>query len=202
MIRIILLKLDLNICNDTINNEIRKCSKYSLESILEDKCISCNIDYYLHLNEKINNNININSFVKCLEIPKEYYYSSDDTYELNINITNYTNIETKIDEDNKKEEDKMVEKIREELITNFNLTKKDVIIQQKNSIITITNTENQKKEKKSNKTTIDFGECEIKIKEAYNISKNESLYILKIDIKQDGYKIPKIEYELYYLAHH
>ena len=193
-----LLKLDLNICNDTINNEIRKCSKYSLESILEDKCISCNIDYYLPLNEKINNNININSFVKCLEIPKEYYYSSDDTYELNINITNYTNIETKIDEDNKKEEDKMVEKIREELITNFNLTKKDVIIQQKNSIITITNTENQKKEKKSNKTTIDFGECEIKIKEAYNISKNESLYILKIDIKQEGYKIPKIEYELYY----
>ena len=31
-----------------------------------------------------------------------------------------------------------------------------------------------------------------------NISKNESLYILKMEIKQDGYKIPKIQYEVYF----
>ena len=47
-------------------------------------------------------------------------------------------------------------------------------------------------------TTIDLGECENKIKEEYNISKNKSLYILKIDVKQEGYKIPKIAYEVYY----
>ena len=52
--------------------------------------------------------------------------------------------------------------------------------------------------KKLNISTIDLGECENKIKEEYNIPKNKSLYILKIDVKQDGLKIPKIEYEVYY----
>ena len=47
-------------------------------------------------------------------------------------------------------------------------------------------------------TTIDLGECEYKIKDEYNIPKNKSLYILKIDVKQEGLKIPKIEYEVYY----
>ena len=39
---------------------------------------------------------------------------------------------------------------------------------------------------------------ENKIKEEYNIPKNKSLYILKIDVKQEGYQIPKIIYEVYY----
>ena len=43
-----------------------------------------------------------------------------------------------------------------------------------------------------------MGECEHKIKYEYGIPKNKPLYILKIDVKQDGYKIPKIEYEIYY----
>ena len=78
------------------------------------------------------------------------------------------------------------------------MIKEDVIMQQNYSIITITNTEIQKMQKNLNTTTIDLGECENKLKEAYNISKNASLYILKIDIKQEGYNIPKIEYEVYY----
>ena len=61
---------------------------------------------------------------------------------------------------------------------------------------TITTTKNQKNQINTNTTTIDLGLCETKLKEEYNISINESLYIFKIDILID-YMI-KIEYEVYY----
>ena len=73
-----------------------------------------------------------------------------------------------------------------------------MVIEQKHSTITITTTENQKNEKSSNSTTIDLGDCENKIKDEYNISRDKSLYILKIDVKQESIKIPKIAYEIYY----
>ena len=47
-----------------------------------------------------------------------------------------------------------------------------------------------------NITTINLGKCEKKLKEEYNISLNDSLYIFKIDTKIEN--IQKIEYELYY----
>ena len=62
----------------------------------------------------------------------------------------------------------------------------------------MTNTYNQKNKINKNKTTIDLGECESKLIEHYNISKNASLYILKLDSKEEGMKIPKIEYEIFY----
>ena len=106
------------------------------------------------------------------------------------------------DENNKESEEKAVENIKEQLTKDFNTSDvdygKDIVIKQQFPNITITTTENQKKEKSSNSTTIDLGECENKIKDEYNISKNKSLYILKIEVKQKGLKIPKIVYEVYY----
>ena len=46
-------------------------------------------------------------------------------------------------------------------------------------------------------TTIDFGECETLIRAHYNISNNETIYMKKIDVKQEGMKIPKVKYEIY-----
>ena len=58
----LLTKLDLNICDDIIkNNEIFKCSNYSIESLLDDLCISC-YDLY---HPKFDENPNENSFIKC-----------------------------------------------------------------------------------------------------------------------------------------
>ena len=74
----------------------------------------------------------------------------------------------------------------------------DIEIKDEGIIIVITSTENQKNDKNKNKTIINLKECEDILKDIYNISKNESLYILKIDIEQKGMKIPKIEYEVYY----
>ena len=45
---------------------------------------------------------------------------------------------------------------------------------------------------------MDLGECETKLKNHYNISYNDSLYILQIIVEEEGMKIPKIEYEVYY----
>ena len=49
-----------------------------------------------------------------------------------------------------------------------------------------------------NFTILDLGEFEKKIKGIYGIPEDKSLYILKLDIKQNRLKIPKIAYEIYY----
>ena len=99
-------------------------------------------------------------------------------------------------------EDIEIENIKQELTNGFDTSNidegKNIVIEQKDSTITVTSTENQKNEKSTNSTIIDLGECENKIKDAYHIPRDKYLYILKIDVKQEGYKIPKIAYEIYY----
>ena len=72
----------------------------------------------------------------------------------------------------------------------------DYIVPAGNIIYTVTNTQNQKNNINENVTTIDLGLCEDKLKQKYNISKNDSLYILKMDVLVEH--IIKIEYEVYY----
>ena len=74
----------------------------------------------------------------------------------------------------------------------------DFTLKKNNFIYTITSTENQKNNKNSNNTTINLGECENKLKEKFNISKNNSLYLLKVDAYFDYLNFPKIEYEVYH----
>ena len=101
-------------------------------------------------------------------------------------------------------QEKMVNDIKEEITNGIDTSTidkgEDIVIEAKDVTITITKNSNQKNEinTKSNKTSIDLGDCEVKLKERYNIPKNESLYILKMDVKQEGYNIPKIQYEVYY----
>ena len=45
---------------------------------------------------------------------------------------------------------------------------------------------------------MDLGYCEIELKKDYNISLNNSFYILQIISEEEGMKIPKLEYEVYY----
>ena len=70
----ILTKLDMNICNGIFkNNEISKCDEYSIESFLDDSCITCNDNYFPIDNENLNQNKN--SFFKCGQL-KEYLLST------------------------------------------------------------------------------------------------------------------------------
>ena len=67
-----------------------------------------------------------------------------------------------------------------------------------NSVVLFTSTINQKNNENKNNITMNLGECETKLKHIYNISENEPLYILEVISEEEGMKIPKIEYELYY----
>ena len=65
--------------------------------------------------------------------------------------------------------------------------------------VIFSNFDNQKKKEneKNNYTSINFGDCEIKLREYYNITKDKQIYTKIIEIPSNGMKIPKIEYEIY-----
>ena len=86
------------------------------------------------------------------------------------------------------------------LLKNFYLIKEgvDLEVEINNYLIALTNTFNQKYNLNKTKSIIDLLECEQKLKNFYNISNNSYLYILKIDFKEEGMKIPKIEYEIFF----
>ena len=67
---------------------------------------------------------------------------------------------------------------------------KEKIIRNNNITITLTISENQKNN--NNRTSIDFGKCEIELRKYYNISNDKKLYIKKIDVEQLGFQIPKV----------
>ena len=72
----------------------------------------------------------------------------------------------------------------------------DIIINVGSVNYTITTTNNQKNNDNIHLSKIYIGKCEDKLKQEYNISKNDSLYILKVDFIIE--KIHKVEYEVYY----
>jgi len=76
---------------------------------------------------------------------------------------------------------------------------KEDIIQYNKITFTLTTTENQKNNNDyKNITSIDFRECESILRKIYKIPDDNKIYMKKIDIKQEGMKIPKIEYDIYY----
>ena len=72
----------------------------------------------------------------------------------------------------------------------------DTIIENEKITITLTTIENQKNNYNKNISTIDLNECENILRNVYDNNINV-LYIKKIDVKQEGMKIPKIEYDVY-----
>ena len=74
----------------------------------------------------------------------------------------------------------------------------DDIVEDDKMKITLTTTYNLKNNiDNNNMTIIDLGNCEIILRQSYNISDNITLYVKKIDVYQEGMKIPKIEYDVY-----
>ena len=78
-----------------------------------------------------------------------------------------------------------------------NGSKTDIILEDADTIYQITSSDNQNNNEYNNISSILLGDCEDKLKETYHIPKSESLIIFKIDIKEQGLKIPIIEYEIY-----
>ena len=96
--------------------------------------------------------------------------------------------------------DKVIENIQESLINNFDTTSIDNgsyhISTLENITYRITTTKNRERQKNDSITTIDLGECANNLKGEYNLSFNENLYILMIDMFVNN--IEKVEYKVYY----
>ena len=70
------------------------------------------------------------------------------------------------------------------------LDNEEEVIESEKITITLTTTEKQKNYTHNNTTIIDLGQCEILLKQFYNISINETLYMKKIEVIKEGMKIP------------
>ena len=172
-------------CNrdPTYNYEINNiCYNHIIGGIIYNSSI---INEYNELEYIINNSYKISDAI----FDESYKSSSENinTYNNNIsNILEFCNFSC----------------IIEYILNNYNKTNillgNDSKLEIDNKLIVLSSTQIQRLNMNKNETTIDLLECEEKIKNIYNISLNNSLFILKIDIKEEGMKIPKIIYEVYY----
>ena len=74
----------------------------------------------------------------------------------------------------------------------------DEIIEIDKMIVTLTTQNNQRNNLNNNMSSIDLGKCENLLKTFYNISYNDTLYMKKIDLEQEGLDITKVEFDVYY----
>ena len=173
------------------------------------------------------NGINYNDYKNCYEECTYYYYfDNEHTYYCTINsscpkeypklllderkcIKDFSIIEDiKIDEkeDSRKEEIKYYDKILETIEDVFtsndfdtsDLDKgEDQVIDTEKIKITLTTVQNQKDNINSDKTTIDLGDCEASLRQSYNLTDNETIYIKMLEVTQEEMRIPKVEYDVY-----
>ena len=114
----------------------------------------------------------------------------------------------KNDTDNKSKEEEV--KYYDEVLDNIELgftseyydtsnldSGKEEIIETEKMKITLTTTQNQINNTKDNMTSIFLGYCETLLRRFYNISNDKILYMKKIDVIQEGLKIPKVEFDIY-----
>ena len=139
------------------------------------------------------------------EYPYLIYETNECTKNCNINdwinrkcVTNYTS--PKIKDDNIVN---IINSITSHSIDSLldNVTKKDgkdLLIDEKEIKYQITTSENQNNKEYNDISAIKLGECENILKSHYNISQNESILILKLDIYYEGQLSPVVIYELYH----
>ena len=204
-------------CEIKGDGEFHNCLKCSTEFIFLIKinnffnCYkNCSYNYYF---DKNNNYYHCTTNLSCpQEYPKLIQNKNECVFEdIKVienfidNILNYDTNETNIEmikEEEINKYNKILEKI-ESIFTsdNYDLTNidkgEDQVISANRMLITFTNAENQKNNINSNMSTIDLGDCEILLRKHYNLTNNETIYLKKIDIIQDGTKAKKVEYNVY-----
>ena len=123
-------------------------------------------------------------------------------YKTNKDNKENNNENKKEEEEDLKEQELMNQNVEESLASGeYNTSNldngEDDIIKDDKMTITITTTQNQKDNKNNNMTVIDLGECETLLRKEYKIPDSETLYMKKVDLIQEGMKIPKVEYDVY-----
>ena len=179
-----------------------------IEEIIEEDTYLNKIQEYtankdIFNNETVNITYNImktNDITNKVTILEEFYSYKLITDIINNSYFNYSN-ELISDIISEEIENESIENIINNLVNEINLIDINNGIDKKstkdNLEFIFTSTKNQKNNKEKNNITVDLGLCEIILKNEYNISENESLYILEIIYEEEGMKIPKILYEVY-----
>ena len=91
----------------------------------------------------------------------------------------------------------MFNHFKECFLTNY-YDRENIIIKNENISLQISTLEEQKNSLNANTSTIDIGECENILKTIYNISKDDSLIIVKIDKKSEDLFSTYVKYEIYH----
>ena len=73
----------------------------------------------------------------------------------------------------------------------------DQVIEMDKTRVILSTTDNQKNSLDSNFTTMDLGDCEQALRQAYNLSSEDKIYIKMLEISQEEMKVPKVEYDIY-----
>ena len=93
--------------------------------------------------------------------------------------------------------DNVIKIIEKGFTENYDTSKLDIgqdeVIKREKMTVTFTTIENQKNNINNNMTRIDLGNCEALLRDEYNISSNKTLYMKKMDIVQEGMKVPRVE---------
>ena len=196
--------------NEQIISEFRSASSslflyINNETLLYLKSKGFNLSYEIWVYQPKENSIIITDEFKYI---KSYYTDNVDKSNIldstNNNKESYINIDISNSSINYNKT-VFVQKIREDMIKGkyiSEINKQNYVeFKKDNIIIELTNTENEKNQENitNNKTIFLLGICEYILKRNYNISNSSSLYILKIDIQEKGFKIPIIEYQIYNL---
>ena len=197
-----------NISGNIKNHNCLECNENYTYEINYNNYINCykNCSYYHYFDDEYNYHCTINS--SC---PNEYPKLNKDKMECIKNSINdiignlITNKKNETEKMSQKEEiefyDNIIQTIEKGFTNNYNTLTldngQDEIITTDKITVTLTTSQNQKSNINKNITTIDLGECETLLRNEYNISINETLYMKKIDIAQEGVKTPKVEYDVY-----
>ena len=180
-----------NICKKELQNESIEINSIYINS-------SLNNNYFERdsLNKFNDNDNDLISYNLESSLRSENYQYSD-YYSSEIIFTFLTNTIIQIENNNK-----TIQNIIDNLIKEFDILEidngNDEIIKEQNKTIILTSTRNQKINEDKNNISMNLGECENMLKNDYNISYNNSLFILQIISEEEGMKIPKVEYEIYY----
>ena len=168
-----------------------KCYQDCPEGSIKPENNSAKNIYYCEANCSLNEPFEIVSTQECVSI-----CTIEDIYQ-NLCILNY-NITSKVYSED------MILKSIELIFTSegYNTSKlecgEDDILSNEKMIVTLTTTQNQKNNiNNNNMTTVILGKCEDLLRKYYNISDNETLFMKKIDVIQQGMKITKVEYDIY-----
>ena len=188
-------------CNDDDIYKYEYKNKCYKECPIIDLVISNDTDYYCEAvctKEYYNKNIQVKYCIKNCDI--------NEIEEISCTFKNIRN-KTKDEKQDKKieieEKNRLIKSVDSSMTSQkFNSSKvdsgEDITIQDDSMTITITTTENQKNNsEKNNVTLIDLAECETELRKFYNISNDKLIYMKKIDVIQEGMKIPKVEFDIY-----